>query len=78
VFKTPLQRSKDFRGHKLHKAAMPCKHTGHQYMIEFEVIDYLAFPASAFNTADTKDLSTKVFDHYNDVFDGLGSISDVL
>lgn len=28
--------------------------------------------------ADTQDLSSKVFYHYNDVFDGLGCISDVL
>jgi len=99
VSQTPLQKSKAkltaFGGHKLHtcgKAAIPCKYNGHQYLIEFEVIDQdvpsiLGLPSTVemnlvhrvdtLDTTDTQDLPNKVFGQYSDVFDGLGCISDV-
>ena len=46
VCKTPLQKSMSkltaFGGHKLHtcgKAIIPCEYNGHQYMVEFEILD---------------------------------------
>ena len=99
VSQTPLQKSKAkltaFDGHKLHtsgKVVIPCKYNGHQYLIEFEVIDQevpsilglpstvemnLVYRIDTLDTTDTQDLPNKVFGHCSDMFDGLGCISDV-
>ena len=75
------------------KAIIPCTYNGNQYMIEFEVIDQsvpciLGLPTTiemnlihrvdTFDTKETPDHLTTVYDHYKDVFKGLGCISDVL
>ena len=98
IVKERMLKNDETTSEDLHKLLLsrisvkPCRRNGHQYMIEFEVIDQdvpsiLGLPTTVeinlvqhvntIATADAKDLSTKGSDHYNDVFDGLGCISDV-
>ena len=76
------------------KAIIPCHHNGKQYDIEFEVLDLdvpsiLGLPMSiklnlikrinAVQQQNAQDSNTtNFFEKYEDIFDGLGCISDVL